>query len=394
MRKVTKKGRGGAGLWPYGGTALVAVLTMMAGALSLPETAQAQSVECGGDYDVVPGDTLSEIAVRAYGVGRFGPIFEANRQTIRSPQTLEIGDTIFIPCLDGTGNPLPRGVRPSGVSVTSASAAAETEVTTVPEIIPVPGTEENLEDLGDVTTVRLLAVRASAPYVGAELPEGGMLTEIVQRSLLRAPVPLDFEVSFKGGENASDIANGGYDLGYPVVRPNCETPSALGPTETTLCDNYLFSAPIYTGGIGMFVTKAGDFANAAVASDLFGTRVCRPAGMGTSDLAASGLVAPNVNPVPGASMKECFQMLQAGDVSVVSVPETEGRAMAESLGMTSKIVALAGIGQGQALHVASPRANAVGGSLIAVIDRGLAEMRRSGSYEAVVENHLAFAGIN
>jgi ABC-type amino acid transport substrate-binding protein len=87
-------------------------------------------------------------------------------------------------------------------------------------------------------------------------------------------------------------------------------------------------------------------------------------------------------------------MLAMGDVNVVSVPEDEGRAAAERLALAGRIRALEGIGQGQPLHVVSPRASETGPAFIALINQGLAEMRSSGSYERIVANHLAFAGIN
>lgn len=389
-------------------------VTVAAGTASLivPAEAEAQVVSCGGDYVVLPGDTLSEIAVRAYGAGRFGPIFEANRNAISSPQRLEIGVQLFIPCLDGQGQPLPRGVRP-------ATARADIVETPVPAPAPtVTPTEREVETAAVSTddtptfrtapnalsqaivaqvpegaTVSLLAVRPSKPFVGPDLPEGGMLTEIVQRALFRAPVPLDFDVDYEGGEGVEDIASGEFDLGFPVRRPNCEAASL--PIEAArLCAEYYFSSPIYVTGISMFVTRTGDFASASSAGELQGSRVCRPEGMSTDDLAASGLDGSAVSLIPARDTLECFMMLDNGDVNVVSVPKAEGLQAAEMLEIGSRVVAIEGIGSGQTVHVAAPRSRPYGQAYIEIINDGLAEMRASGEYAAVVENHLAFARLN
>ncbi|MEM8625194.1 MAG: LysM peptidoglycan-binding domain-containing protein [Pseudomonadota bacterium] len=359
--------------------------------------ARAQSIECGGDYRVVPGDTLSEIAVRTYGAGRFGPIFDANRNTIRSPQTLEVGDTIFIPCLDGTGNPLPRGVRPERTVAAEPEPEPEVEEAALSpsfQAAPGPADAAALQGLANGGVVNLLAVRPSPPFAGEKLPEGGMLTEIIQRALLRAPVPIDFVVSFTGGDTIDDIAVGDYDLGYPLSRPACEQPQALDDEARRVCADYVFSDPIYATGIGMFVTNAGDFAEARSASDLYGSRLCRPEGMGNGDLAAAGLIAPNVNPVSARDVDECFMMLALGDVNVVSVPQAEGDAAAKRLDVSARVRSIKSIGEGQPLYAASPRSSALGAAYIAVINQGLAEMRGNGSYAAIVDNHLAFTGIN
>ncbi|MEM7498564.1 MAG: hypothetical protein AAF371_11295 [Pseudomonadota bacterium] len=359
--------------------------------------AGAQEIRCGGDYSVVAGDTLSEIAVRAYGTGRFGPIFDANRSRVRTPQTLEVGVVLFVPCLDGTGNPLPRSATPPAESVAAAppDAGPETGTADRPAFLTAPqDAVARLAGTNEFLVAKLLAVKPNPPFVGAKLPEGGMLTEIIQRALFRAPVPIEFEVTYTGGQSAADVTAGGFDLGYPVSRPSCENPASLDAGAAALCENFVFSDPIYAAGIGMFVTNDGDFGAAAKAQDLFGSRLCRPSGMGGGDLAAVGLVAPNVNPVTAKDVDECFLMLAMGDVNVVSVPVPEGEAAARRLDIASRVRTLDAIGQGQTLHVVAPRESENGSAFIAVINDGLAEMRRAGSYDAVVQNHLAFANMN
>ncbi|MEO0820532.1 MAG: hypothetical protein AAF074_08910 [Pseudomonadota bacterium] len=383
--------------------------------------AEAQAIACGGDYRVVAGDTLSEIAVRAYGTGRFGPIFEANRQRITSPQRLEIGYVLFIPCIDGVGNALPRGATPEPAAAQPAEAplptpTPEPEVAALPEpeetadqqeragsFQLAPSTEAGLASLAptrsgatvpDGALVKLIAVSLNAPFAGETLPEGGMLTELIQRALLRAPVSIDYEVAFLGGGSVSGVGEGQFDLGFPVALPNCDDIDALSEEGLLLCKDYVFSDALFSAGIGIFVNTAGDLSTAKTASDLFGRRLCRPEGMPQGDLAAVGLVAPNVNPVTAKSADECFMLLAFGDVDIVSVSPREGEAAIARNDLSRQIAAVEGIGQGQTLHVVSPRDSALGNTYLRIINSGLADMRGSGEYSAVVKNHLSFSGFN
>jgi LysM domain len=86
-------------------TALVATLLFAIGVTALISNAAAKSpAACGSFYTVASGDTLFRIADEAYSDGRlYKKIFEANRDLLPDMQSVEIGDQLLIPCLDGTG---------------------------------------------------------------------------------------------------------------------------------------------------------------------------------------------------------------------------------------------------------------------------------------------------
>ncbi len=85
----------------------------LAGLLSVisPDSAAlAQAIECGSPYTVSPGDTLSSIASRAYGVGSTSNVdrlYFANRDIIGgNPNRIVVGRALRVPCPDdvpGTG---------------------------------------------------------------------------------------------------------------------------------------------------------------------------------------------------------------------------------------------------------------------------------------------------
>ena len=400
--------RGRVGFWGNGMTGKAFGFRSAAAGVALllpalgPVTAEAQSIPCGEIYVVQPGDTLSEIAGRAYVNQSYLTILDANRDVVSSPRALEVSVRLYIPCIDENGNPLPRGVVPEqAVEAGEApatpdeetAALAPAETTDSPLFQPAPGP---LPDIPEGATVGLFVLANAKPYAGETLPEGGMITELVSRALLRAPVRLQWEIDF--GDNPvnepADIVAGGADLGYPAGRPDCGDAGALSASEAALCEDFLFSDPIYDFAMGTFVSALGDFTEATEPEDIYGTRFCRPEGASSTGLAAAGLVAPNINPVAAKSVDECFLMLVNGDVSVVNVPVSEGLAAANQLGVDGKVVQLPIAAGSSPMHVVSPRSNPLSAAYIDLINRGLADMRASGEYEAVVQNHLSFAQLN
>ena len=63
-----------------------------------------QPFACGAIHTIARGDTLFEIAERAYGDGwKYKLIFKANQDLLPDAGSVEIGHALLIPCLDGTG---------------------------------------------------------------------------------------------------------------------------------------------------------------------------------------------------------------------------------------------------------------------------------------------------
>jgi hypothetical protein len=61
-------------------------------------------IACGALHSIERGDTLFRIAERAYGDGwNYKRIYAANNDLLPNEQSVEIGDQILVPCLDGTG---------------------------------------------------------------------------------------------------------------------------------------------------------------------------------------------------------------------------------------------------------------------------------------------------
>jgi len=86
-------------------TAITAALLAI-GTAAVPVIAVAKApIACGTTYTIERSDTLFRIAVRAYGDGwLYKRIFQANRDLLAEEASVEIGNELLIPCLDGAGN--------------------------------------------------------------------------------------------------------------------------------------------------------------------------------------------------------------------------------------------------------------------------------------------------
>ncbi len=59
---------------------------------------QQSSASAGKTYTVKPGDTLSKIAMQFYGnANEYNRIFEANQDTLESPDKIQVGQELTIP---------------------------------------------------------------------------------------------------------------------------------------------------------------------------------------------------------------------------------------------------------------------------------------------------------
>ena len=79
------------------------LLTFNLGLISIATPAQAQTsvqpIACDVPYEVVPGDTLSRIATRAYGLDSFDDFYALNKDIVgENPNLISVGMQLNVPC--------------------------------------------------------------------------------------------------------------------------------------------------------------------------------------------------------------------------------------------------------------------------------------------------------
>lgn len=346
-----------------------AVVALLGCAAAVPLAAQT----CGGEYVVQRGDTLSAIADKHYkNMGYWTAIHNNNLTLIGpKPNLLRVNTTLKLPCLDGMPLGLPNGTPVSEVTLTSAPL----QVT--------PGTAATRKK------INLLTGDDYEPFTGKNLPEGGLITEIVNAAMEAAAPEQGFAIHWVD-DWASHfdplLSNALLDIGFPWYQPDC-----VNSPEEYRCQNFLFSQPMFEELVLVFTSKQRPFAY-NVDADMEGKTLCRPSGYFTFDLNQDGrnwLKDGKVTLKQPKLTADCFEMLLEGEVDAVVLVDFQGKGKIKELGIEDQVnilpQPLAIVGEYVVVHKSHPEAEA----MLALVNDGLQKIRTNGTYQDIVERHLA-----
>lgn len=240
--------------------------------------------------------------------------------------------------------------------------------------------------------LRFLTGGDFAPFAGAELEQGGMITELVTRALTLADPARDFRVDHVNDWNAHLtvlMPTGVFDLGFPWFKPDC-TREFLSEDARLRCTEYDFSHPVYEVVIGTYVrADNADLVTARAPAALVGLTLCRPLGLFTFDLEQEGLVPPAVALERPGRPDDCFRMLAAGEVDAVTLPVPAGESTIAALMLSGRVVEAPDLATIHTMHVVAHRSNPFGRPYLTLINRGLRQMAESGEWFEIVSRHLA-----
>ena len=345
-------------------------LLIAASALALAAAqTQAQELTCGQDYTVKSGDFLSTIAQRAYGdTASFNLIYAANAEAIGpNPGLINVGDVLFIPCLDGD----------LGQSEANASAIRDTDTTAA---IPAPAANR---------PIRVLTATGWAPFMDEDQEQGGLLTEIINLALENADSKPAYQIDFINDDGAHLnplIVDHAYDLSIGWSQPNCELIDMLEDESQFRCNNLDFSDPMYEEVLGYYSPAAdpvfGDH------DELQGKRICRAEAYTLAPLEEEGLVDPVITVVRAPTAAECIDFVLDGraDVALVAVDVAEGRiselAAADRVQMHEALTFV------DVLHAVIAKTHPQNEEILAVVNNGLANIKESGLWFDTVRRHM------
>lgn len=389
------------------------------------------SPACGQSYTVVRGDTLRSISRRFFGNDDIRPILNANRGVIWNPNLLEVGWVLEIPC--SAGAPARAAAAPTPTPAPAAAPAAEAAAPSMPAGVraptpPAPGpapatpgaapAAPAADPLGDAKegeaaafpcapvpaqpcsevlppyshTLRFLTGGDYAPFAGAELDQGGMITELAARAMAIADPGRTFRIDHVNDWNAHLtvlMPTGVFDLGFPWFKPDC-TKEFLSADMRLRCTDYDFSHPVYEVVVGYYVRAADTgLVQARARTLLSGLTLCRPRGLFTFDLEQEGLMEPAVTLMQPERPDDCFRMLAAGEVDVVTLPVPAAEAAINDLMLAGRVVEASDLATIQTMHVIAHKSNPFGRPYLTLINRGLRQMQESGEWFEIVSRHLA-----
>lgn len=332
--------------------------------LTTPQQAQAQE-ECSS-YTIVRGDTLSEIASRAEVRGGFQTLFDANRNVLASPNLVEIGQVLAIPCADGSlPETAPRVV------------AASTQ--------PAPTTAEPNRPL------RIVTATGYAPFTDEDAPGGGLITTMVNRSMELGNPDQEFSLMFIndwGSHLDTLLPSGAVDMVFPWFKPDCDLVENLSPASAYRCTEFNHSAPFYEALVGYYTLTGGQYANATTYDELKGATLCRPEAWFTFDLEGHELMPPNVELKTTVPQNGCWQLLLDGEVDVISLDALPAEEDYRELGLEGQIAKIEPLTSSVTMHIFVSKDNQFANDALPIINAGLEELRLSGEWFSIVREGI------
>lgn len=356
-------------------TQKVFAATLAAATLALAASSEnATAQDACSVYTVRDGDSLGSIAQTAYGTFDYQQIFNANRNQIANPNAIEVGLDLQLPCVDGS---LPGAASATDIIAAASARAAATAQTSNAFEPP----------------IRLVSANGWAPFVGEEFKDGGMLIRLASTALNRGGNNRDFSVDFVddwGSHLSTLLPLGAFDISIAWYLPNCSKYDMLSDAMQSRCDELDGSLPIYETVVGFFTLPGNQYEGVRNYSDYAGARICRPDAWFTFDLEEEGLIEPVVSMHRPKSLEDCLELLEKGDVDVLSIEIESVPAGLKALDMDEQAVVqnpyLTNLLE---LKFVTHKTNPRGRVYIAMLNRGLTEMRESGEWYAIISDALA-----
>jgi polar amino acid transport system substrate-binding protein len=357
---------------------LLIVATAGAGCL-IPIQSSAQT--CGTDYALKPGDTLADIARTVYGkASQWSVIYYANQDRLGDSTTLLVpGRSLKIPCLPGQSKP-----------------ATPALVETPPS--PAQTTEAALFQLSSMLKrIEFLTAEGYAPFTGRDLPQGGMLIDILQASMNlikeQAKGAFDYQVSWVNDWSAHLnplLITRALDAGIPWSKPDCTTPQFLDRAGQYICQKFFFSDPFYESMTVLFVRNDGSF-NFDRDEQIAGKTLCRTKGWSTYDLDKGGrnwVKDGKVTLMQPPRAEDCFRLLDEGTVDAVVIAELTGLAVAGTMGMSDRVHPASRPVNIETMHVIIAKTHPNARTMLYYVNSSLARLKETGDYDAITIKHL------
>ncbi len=349
-------------------TSLAIAGALTIGAAINPGQPNAQELQCGGTYTVVPGDSLSLIAQRVYGDPSGSQIiYSANSSAIgTNPGLIFVGTVLTIPCV---GNIVPSSANAAAIRQTRTTGA-----------LPAPEPRQ----------IRVVTGTDWAPFLNEDQEQGGMLTEVTNVALSSAEGSPSYKIDFIndwGAHLQPLISDHAYDFSIAWFKPNCAVVDRLSDDSKFRCNNLDWSEPMFEQIIGYY-TRA-DHPRPESHQDLFGLTICRPSGYATFMMEENNLVEPNIRLERPGKTTDCFEGLVAGRYDAVVLASDTAEGAITAVGVKDKVTFHEHLSQVATIHAVIAKTNPRGKEFLAVLDSGLKNIKDSGEWFRIVARHMA-----
>jgi polar amino acid transport system substrate-binding protein len=345
---------------------------LVAAMIALPVIASAQ--EACTTYTVKDGDTLGSIASAAYGSFDYQNIFNANRDALAAnPNSLPAGLQLILPCEDGRLTP------DQELSSIIEAETEKQEATAVKSNVYEP-------------PLKFVTSNDWKPFTDESLTGGGIFVRMATTAMQRGGNNRDFEVSYVDDWMAhidTLLPTGAFDVSIAWEAPDCSKLDMLGEFSARMCTDFDFSLPIYEAAYTFNTLPDNKYANARSFDEYAGAKICRPEAWPLGDLEVQGLAPPVVEYFAPKSPIECAEMLMKGEVDIYSIETETSVANFAELGVADQVVTNPALTTFISYHFLTSKSNPRGRVYIAMLNRGITEMRESGEWYDILATGLA-----
>jgi polar amino acid transport system substrate-binding protein len=358
----------------------LAAAALVAGILISPAPSAAQS--CGTNYVLKPGDTLADIARIVYGSpGQWSVIYYANQDRLGQSATLLVpGLALKIPCLGAQNKPVTQAALPPSTGTPPVNAAP-------------PAFQLSVM----LKRIEFLTAEGYAPFTGRNLPEGGLLIDLLRASMNlikdEARGGFDFQVSWVNDWAAHLnplLITRALDAGIPWAKPDCANSAGLDRAGEYICQKFFFSDPFYESVSVMFMRNDAAF-DFEKPDQIIGKTLCRMRGGSTQELDKDGrnwLKDSKITLMQPQMAEDCFRLLDERTVDGVVIAELTGQAMASEMGMADRVHASNRPLNIETMHVIIAKTHPHARTVLYYVNSALAKLRDSGAYDAIAAKHL------
>jgi polar amino acid transport system substrate-binding protein len=356
-------------------------IAVMAGASCL-FSAGSSAQTCGSEYTIKSGDTLADIARTAYGnASQWSMIYYANQDRLGTNATLLVpGLSLKIPCLAGQEKPVT--VAPAETPRSGAQPGGETAPFLLSSML---------------RRIEFLTAEGYAPFTGRDLPQGGMLIDLLQGAMNlikeQAKGGFDYQLSWVNDWSAHLnplLITRAFDVGIPWSKPDCGRQDTLDRAGQYICQKFFFSDPLYESVTVLFVRNDGSL-NFERDEQIVGKTLCRTKGVSTYDLDKGGrnwVKDGKITLLQTPRAEDCFRMLDEGAIDAVVISELNGLSVAGAMGMGDRIHAASRPVNIETLHMIIAKTHPNARTVLYYINSSLARLKETGAYDAITAKHL------
>lgn len=306
---------------------------------AVAQAEQTREIECGGFYQVRAGDTLRIISAKAYGAReKASALYSANQGVIGpNPSAIRAGQRLNIPCFVAKNSAPTR--RPMRVSLATT------------RIAPVGGDACSPAEAGIGLQITLEALRQDEPRqrILFERREGDVAVKV---------------------QDAMAV-----DLSLPWLKPACGDLSALSLAEQRLCQEFLWSDPLFVLVRGTFQRRV-DMVNGG-AGTLAASKICTVEGLGRDGA-----------DIRYNTIDQCLRDLMLGEVDAISAPVNDAYSAIYAKGLEAVIAEAPDLAVAEPIYGVVNKADQGGEANLARLNAGLGRLKQNGDLFKVATSYF------